>query len=500
MNRDTAILYDAGLRMVKSSGEITYYDTNGQLQTALSSGPQWNPIKVRYRALVGRLSGGSVVVFPPPHQYFFPRDNTTNLGYLWHTRSGESLSLGIRQPPDDNTSFYPWFSAPPGTEQHLGVFFLLSDSPPAESLADVLRFTNKDRFPAVDGFKTVAAHWHFAYTMDAMQKGLDWIPPFKPVLKDMGVQAVVLADFHGDGHPRDLTGIRLKELDEYFRSCRAQSDGDFLMIPSEEANVYLGGHWDVIFPKPVYWLMGRPDGTPFRGPDPQYGTVYHVANEHDLLNLFQRENALVYTSHPRTKGSKNFPDGYRDKDFYLDPHFFGGSWKAINIDLSSPRLGERSLNLLNEMNNWQPKRILGEVDVFKISSEDELYGHMNVNYVRLDRLPDFDHYGTVLQPLARGDFFVSTGEVLLPEASIRSGANGEIVVHARVRWSFPLRFAEVVWGDGKNTFTQRFSLGNTGPFGESTFDWNVPAGEWKWARFAVWDIASNGAFINPVLR
>jgi hypothetical protein len=55
-----------------------------------------------------------------------------------------------------------------------------------------------------------------------------------------------------------------------------------------------------------------------------------------------------------------------------------------------------------------------------------------------------------------------------------------------------------VWGDGKNTFNQTFSLENTGPFGDSTFDWKVQAGEWKWARFAGWDVAADGAFINPV--
>jgi hypothetical protein len=273
------------------------------------------------------------------------------------------------------------------------------------------------------------------------------------------------------------------------------------MFPGEEADVHLGGHWIGIFPKPVYWFMGRPEGTPFITTDAQHGKVYHVGDEHDMFNLIQQEDAFVYTTHPRTKGSKGYPDAYRDKDFYLDSHFFGGSWKDINVDLSSPRLGDRSLNLLNDMSNWgQPKKILAEVDVFKISSEDELYGHMNANYVRMDRLPDFDHYGAILPPLRRGDFFVSTGEVLLPEANIHAGANGDIVVHARVRWTLPLRFAEVVWGDGKNTFNETISLEKTGPFGDSTFDWTVQAGEWKWARFAVWDIASDGAFINPILR
>ena len=48
-----------------------------------------------------------------------------------------------------------------------------------------------------------------------MEKGVDWTPPFKPVLKAMGVDAAIIMEFHGDGHPRDLTDLRLKELDAY---------------------------------------------------------------------------------------------------------------------------------------------------------------------------------------------------------------------------------------------------------------------------------------------
>ena len=42
---------------------------------------------------------------------------------------------------------------------------------------------------------------------------MDWTPPFKPVLQAMGVDASIIMDFHGDGHPRDLTDLRLDELD-----------------------------------------------------------------------------------------------------------------------------------------------------------------------------------------------------------------------------------------------------------------------------------------------
>ena len=37
------------------------------------------------------------------------------------------------------------------------------------------------------------------------------------------------------------------------------------------------------------------------------------------------------------------------------------------------------------MANWgEAKYVLGEVDVFKLDHTHELYGHMNVNYIRLD--------------------------------------------------------------------------------------------------------------------
>ena len=36
-----------------------------------------------------------------------------------------------------------------------------------------------------------------------MERGMAWTPPFKPVLEAMGVNAAMIFDFHGDGHPAD---------------------------------------------------------------------------------------------------------------------------------------------------------------------------------------------------------------------------------------------------------------------------------------------------------
>src|SRR3546814_16516496 len=49
----------------------------------------------------------------------------------------------------------------------------------------------------------------------------------------------------------------------------------------------------------------------------------------------------------------------------------------------------RSRDTLDDMNNWaekpyERKFAPGEVDVFQLSDESELYAHMNINYLRLD--------------------------------------------------------------------------------------------------------------------
>jgi hypothetical protein len=507
---DTAYFYDAGLSMTVDADrrvggnmetKVSYYDTRGELRTTPSSGPERQPEAVRYRTIAAHTGAGSVAVFPAPHQYFFPRDFTTNMAYLWHSSWKGQVSLGIRQLADDATPYYPWSNAPPGTEQRMSMFLLLDPGTPAAAIAEVLRFTHSDRFPALDGYIRFAPHWHYAYTVQAMEHGADWVPPFKPVLQEMGVDAAMIMDFHGDGHPADTGATRLAELQAYYRMCAAQSTGKFLLIPAEEANVHFGGHWALAFPKPVYWRMSRNPGQTFRESDPQLGTVYNVKDAKELLDLVREGNAFVYTTHPRTKGSMGYPDEVRDSAFFRDERWFGAGWKALPSDLSSPRLGDRAFKLLDDMNNWGlPKKLMGEVDVFQIDSTHELYAHMNVNYVKLPSLPSFNEYGTLLDALQRGDFFTTTGEVLLTDVRIGDEGAGRIAVRARVQHTFPLEMAELVWGDGQKTYRQTVPLTETHPFGDFMFRSIAESGNWTWARLAVWDAAGNGAFVNPVWR
>ena len=517
---NTAYLYDTGLKVAAPAlgvvtgrrevvSPVTYYDTDGKLQTVMTSGPDRRPAYVRYRTVAAKLDGGALAVFPPPHTYIAPRDYTTNMGYVWfHGWAGRGgggsgeLGLGVRHPIDDGAGqYYPWINAPPGTVQRLGVFYLVSDGQPQAALEDVLRFTRRDRFPSLPGYKTLTSHWHWGYTMQALQQPPGWAPPFKQVLKDMGIDAAITADFHGDGHPQDLTDLRLEELDAYYKMCRKVSDAKFLLIPSEEANVHLGGHWSLAFPKPVYWFMSKGSEGPLRRSHPKYGSVYHVGSPADVIEMIRREQGLLYQAHPRTKSSFGYPDKVRNTEFFLDPRFIGAGWKAMPADRSILQQGMRAFKLLDDMNNWGlSKRLLAETDMFAIDHSSELYAHMNANYVRMNELPGFDSYGKMLEAVARGDYFISMGEVVTPKVAISTASPAAIAAAVDVQWTFPLAFGEIVWGDGNETFTQTFPLTETRAFGSATFKWKVEARNWKWARVAVWDIAGNGAFINPVRR
>ena len=50
------------------------------------------------------------------------------------------------------------------------------------------------------------------------------MPDLVKMFKDMNVNIVHLAEFHGDGHPRDPGPLRLPEMAAMFDECRRLSD------------------------------------------------------------------------------------------------------------------------------------------------------------------------------------------------------------------------------------------------------------------------------------
>ena len=78
-----------------------------------------------------------------------------------------------------------------------------------------------------------------------------------------------------------------------------------------------------------------------------------------------------------------------------------------------------------------------------------------------------------------GRFFVTTGEVLIPEFTVNGQPSGSTVVlkpkepaevRFRLSWTFPLRYVELISGDGTHVFRDRIDLADTGPFDERSHD------------------------------
>jgi hypothetical protein len=505
-----AYKYGGGLRGFSRDllERVRWRDVGGNDQVyAFGGTPNRDPVplRARNRLAVAEGKAGSLVVFPPPHQFFFARQLEINLGFVWYRKDdGNSFSLGVRH-GDNHEGYNPvWvervfalYNAPPGTWQRMPVYFYLSPADAASARDAALAYTRGDRYKPLPGYKTMVTHFHTAFTEELTQSGsLDTLAPWIPAMRPLGINIVYNCDFHGDGHPRDSGAVRLKELEDYYEACRRHSDHDFLILPGEEPNAHFGGHYNIMFPKPVYWAQSREASQPFVEKHPRYGTVYRAANAAELLDVLQREGGLAWTTHPRTKGSHGFPDRMREADFFRSDRWLGGGFKALPVDLSEKRLCEnRCFDVLDDMNNWgAPKYLLGEVDTYKKFPDYDLYGDFNVNYIQLDRLPDANDWTPIVRALREGRFFVTTGEVLIRNFQV-AGTNA---VSAEVEWTFPLEFIEVVWGDGQKTGRKVVPTADLGPFGSQRFQIPVDLKGQKWVRFAAWDSAVNGAFTQPL--
>ena len=517
MKDSTAIVYDAGLISKQIPWQnISWADVTDQMQSvATNIADSSHNTAVKYRSIFGVTKNGSLAVFPAPHQYFYPLDEAFNLKFTWYGNNYRNMvdgyGIGIRQDLFGDKRYVPWFNAPPGTRQRLNFFCLISEESARNNLQQLKKFTHDDKYVPLAGYKTMSSHFHNEFVMKVVlaNKPIPDTPNFKKVFENMGMDIVHLGEFHYTAHPKGPDEQRLTELNALFEQCKRLSSDKFLLLPGEEPNEFLGGHWMQFFPKPVYWIMSRKEGDPFVSQHPKYGTVYRVANATEMLELLKIEKGLAWTAHARTKGSTGYPDKYKDEPFFKSDRFFGAAWKAMPADLSQPKLGnDRVLGLMDDMNNWGAnKKVIAEADLFTIEPENEMYAHMNVNYLQLNKLPSFgDGWQSVFNVLENGKFFSSTGEVLIPSFTVNNKVTGETVtldknkanVSFKITWTYPLHFAELISGDGTQVFRHKINLDNTLPFGEKVITQQLDLSGRKWIRLEVWDVAANGAFTQTV--
>src|SRR5437667_1417012 len=362
-----AIIYDAGLASASPDWDsMAWNDTSGEFQSVkLNAEAAAKSLAVSGRTIVASGSAGSIAVFPAPHQFFYPQDEAYNLKFVWHGRNyGQRVSeyrCGIRQSDTGNKRFVPWFNAPPGTEQRLGVFYLLTRGDARQALDAVARYTHGDRYKKLPGHLTFTSHYHVEHSRDFLDKqkqhqtngvprGLE-SPGFVKTFKARGADILHSAECHYEDGSRTAEANRLNKLKVMHDETRRLTDSELLLLPGEEPNVQLGGHWISLFPKPVNWTLNRSAGKPFVEEIEGYGKVYHVGSPADVLRLFEAERGLMWTAHPRIKSSFGFPDGYKDAEFFRSDRFLGGAWKAMPADLSRTTLGWRVLDLLDDMCN-----------------------------------------------------------------------------------------------------------------------------------------------------
>ena len=537
-----AYKYDAGLKglAADAASRVAWKDTSNRWKESrlgdVRNGQEVD-IKTASRLVVAEKRGaGSIAVFPPPHNFFWAREIAINLGYNWFRRDdSESFSIGIRQAThedeSENQANFALYSARPGTTQRMTMFLYPSAGSAPGAFDAALAFTHGDRYKPLSGYQVMNHHYHMdlgqrlgeagsveteipdlvalralginiVSQIDSIQSGADATPPgavFPGAAPVRGSGANLSAPAAGSG--RSPLEIRYNSIE----GAKRHSDATFLVLPSQEFyGSPLGGHTDLLFSHPVYWLVGRAPGQPLVSDDTNYGKIYHLGTADDLMEMARREDVLINMPHPRTKGSTGFPDAIKDLPFFSDPHYQGIGFRwGMGLDRSERRLCEyRCQPLIDDMSNWTVNRpiplknILSISEVRHMQPGDEIYSSAPVTYVRLPSLPQGEDHSAVIQALMRGESFVTSGEVLIPSWSI-TGSGIQRTIIADIEWTFPLDFIEVIWGDGVTTGRQVISTTELPPMTRRHFSIPFnPTGK-KWVRIAAWDSAGNGAMGQP---
>ena len=540
-----AYKYHTGLRGLSTAGaRVAWKDIANTWQEYRFGGAKNDdevPLKASQRLVVAEAgTAGSIAIFPPPHNFFWAREIAINLGYNFYRKDSDAtFSFGVRQADhedeSENQANFALYSARPGTLQRMTAFLYPSADAAEATFERASAFTHGDKYKPLAGYQVMNHHYHMDLGRRLGDAGsLDADIPDLVGLKALGINIVSQIDSVGLGGENPPVGAvypggtpvpppsqqpaaappapgrpRVDELQIRFNSiegAKRHSDTNFLVLPSQEYyGSPLGGHTDLLFSHPVYWDTDRSAGQLLTTTHPKYGTVYHLAGADDLMEMARRENMLITMPHPRTKGSTGFPDSVRHLPYFSDPHYQGVGFRwGMGLDRSEQRLCEyRCLPLLDDMSNWVVdtstplKYLLSISEVRHQQPGDDIYASSPVSYVKMDRLPSPDDVGPLISTLMRGDYFVTSGEVLIPDFSVK-GAGPARSIEADVEWTFPLNFVEVVWGDGKSTDRQILSAAELPASGSHHFSIPLDAAGKKWVRFAAWDVAGNGALVQPI--
>jgi len=517
--QSVAFKYDGGLKglPIQATSRVVWRDLAGRWQDQRFGGPtNRDPATVwsSNRLIAADLPGGSIAAFPPPHSFYGARESNQVLGDNYYRKDSDTtFAFGIRQAEkEEDPEFLHNFaltSARPGTWQQMPVFFYVSGEAAPAAVDTALTYTRGDHYKAIPGYQIMGSHYHVGMVPRLKESG-----SLDDRLNDVESMKAVGVNIYGiiDGvRGRDEGEAYLAAQAEYYDAARRQSDRTFLVMPNKEnTGIDIGGHHDLMVSKPVYWLTKRGPNQPLVEQHPKYGKVYNLGSPADLFEMTRRENLIINMPHPRSKGSTGYPDAVKDTHFAQETYEGAGYRWGMGIDGSEKRLCEyRCLGLFDEMTNWYVDRNMPLKHMQGISesrsdigtrgkpSYDATYANGPVNYIKLDKLPTVDDMSPIINAMKSGDYFVTSGEVLISNYAIE-GSGDKRTISADVEWTFPLDFVELVWGDGQKVDRQIVSTTDLPAFGKKRFTIPFSAAGKKWVRFAAWDVATNGAFVQPV--
>jgi len=461
-------------------------------------------VNARNRVLTLEQENGSVSVFPPPHKFFWARQNENSVGYNCYQRyADETLFLGIRHNERHESDGDRWacYNAPAQTWQHMPFFTAVSAEDAESCRAIAMGYTNNDVFRSQNGYQRMLGHFHMSYHTfweQDPEKEQDWIKLFK----EIGCDIAMLCDFWIDGEQDDNREARLLDQLRYFKACAMHSNDKFLIVPAEEVaerqtskqKSAIPGHLMFVPSKPVLFSRHREPDQAF-SEETEHGTYYHWDTPESVIEMCRRENAFIFLPHPETKANDGYPEAFENEPFYKNMLYWGMGFRYLPADWSTRRLIDgRISSVWDDMNNKSahPRYIMGELDTYEKELRWDMYGDMNVTYVKLDRIPSSSDWTPLVETLKAGQAYVATGEILLDDYQVEDGK-----ASVAVSWSFPLDFAELVYSDGITVKNVEIDMSESVPYGRQQLEFDFPKGM-KWARIAVWDVAGNGAFQQPV--
>ena len=361
-----------------------------------------------------------------------------------------------------------------GPSSGSGVFFLLSRGTAEDALeGDAPVSPTATGSPRSTAITRSTSHFHMAIAMAALDEKARGngrtTPDFVRMFKDMGVDMVHLAEFHGDGHPDDPGPLRL-----------ARAAGDVRRVPpalrrQAPADPRRRGQ------RLPRLARARTASRPLALPLPQAGLLDDEASRGPAVSRGgprRTDRSTTWATGPTCSSCSRRRTAWPGRPTPGSRPRAGRPTPSATRISSSPttgwaprgrpcpptsrddRLGRRVLDLMDDMANW---------------------GHAEVRARRGRRLQARPHARAVRPhehqlPRARpraalrggleaacsmrcgpGKFFVTTGEVLIPEFARRRTGSGESATCPEaspgprpLRWTFPLQFAELVSGDGTN--------------------------------------------------